>query len=128
VRILLDTHIVLWWHTADRRLERGARRLIESADDQVLVSRASLWEVAIKVSAGKLPADAEVFAKQVEEFGFSWLDITNTHLLKVAELPTVQNHKDPFDRLLVAQAMSEPLILLAADIRLARYGDLVRAV
>ena len=128
MRILLDTHIVLWWHTADRRLERGARQLIESADDEVLVSRASLWEVAIKVSAGKLPVEAEVFARQVEEFGFSWLDITNAHLLQVAHLPSVQNHEDPFDRLLVAQAMSEPLILLTADARLARYGDLVRVL
>jgi len=128
VRILLDTQIALWWQTGDRRLERGARQFLESADDQVLVSRASLWELAIKVAVGKLPVNLRLFATQVEEFGFSWLEITSAHLFKVAELPALPNHKDPFDRLLVAQARTEPLILLTADARLGQYGDLVRVV
>jgi PIN domain nuclease of toxin-antitoxin system len=128
VRVVLDTHIVLWWQTGNPRLSRDARQLVESASDEVMVSQASLWEVAIKISAGRLLVDLELFERQVEEFGFSWLDITNAHLLTVAELPKVPGHKDPFDRLLVAQAMTEPLILVTADARLARYGDLVRVV
>ena len=128
MRLLVDTHVALWWQTHDPRLERGARELVESADEGVLVSRVSLWELAIKVSVGKLRADLTTFARQVEELGFAWLDITNAHLLKVAELPVMRGHKDPFDRLLVAQAMSEPLILVTADSRLARYGDLIRVV
>ncbi len=127
MRILLDTQIALWWQSSDRRIDRRIRQFVESAD-QALVSRASLWEVAVKVSIGKLPVNVRSFAEQVEPFGFAWLEIADTHLFKVSELPFLPNHRDPFDRLLVAQALSEPLILLTADARLAAYGNFVRVV
>jgi len=125
--LLLDTQIALWWQTGARRLSRHARAALESERGDLWVSRASLWEVAIKVSAGKLPIDVSVFAAQVEEFGFRWLDIRNPHLLEVAGMP-LKGHRDPFDRLLVAQARVESLTLVTADRKLGRYGDFVRVV
>lgn len=128
MRLLVDTQIVYWWQTGNPRLDPRARQTIESSDGGVFVSRVSLWELAIKVSVGKLAADLSKFAREVEGLGFSWLEITNEHILKVLELPNFADHKDPFDRLLVAQSAAEPLILLTTDQRLARYGDLVRVV
>ena len=92
------------------------------------MSRASLWEMAIKVGLGKLRVDLIKFAHQVTTDGFLWLDIENRHILEVASLPYRDDHKDPFDRLLVAQSLSEPLILLTADTKLAGYGSTVRVV
>ncbi len=125
--LLLDTQIALWWHVDHPRLNRGARVIIESGSEDVWLSRGSLWEVAIKVSAGKLPLDIDSFTYQMPQFGFRWLDIRNAHLLEVAGMP-FEGHRDPFDRLLVAQARVESLTLLTADRKLTRYGDLVRVV
>jgi PIN domain nuclease of toxin-antitoxin system len=125
--LLLDTQIALWWQAGARRLSRGARAALESERGELWVSRGSLWEVAIKVSAGKLPIDVTVFAAQVEQFGFRWLDIRTAHLLEIAGMP-LEDHRDPFDRLLVAQARVESLTLLTADRKLARYGAFVQVV
>ena len=127
MRLLLDTHLVLWWQADSPRLPHEARSLVDQAD-VVFVSRASLWEVAIKVSIGKLRLDIETFAASVETTGFEWLDIRHAHLLSVATLPLFADHKDPFDRLLVAQSQSEPLLFLTADKNLARYGEIVRVL
>jgi PIN domain nuclease of toxin-antitoxin system len=89
---------------------------------------ASLWEIAIKVNQGKLKVDFPRFCQRVAADGFSWPPIENAHILQFADLPVFNDHKDPFDRLLVAQALSEPLILLTADAKLARYGTTVRIV
>ncbi|HEY0886193.1 MAG TPA: PIN domain nuclease, partial [Ramlibacter sp.] len=75
---------------------------------------------------GKVRIDLSAFAEQVESMGFTWLPIENAHILKLPALPTFDDHRAPFDRLLVAQSMSEPLILLTADGKLARYGSTVR--
>lgn len=125
--LLLDTHLVLWWQKGDVRIERRARAEVRDATGSIWVSRGSLWEVAIKAAARKLPVDVPVFAAQVEDFGFRWLDIKNQHLLDVAAMPAGA-HKDPFDRLLVAQARVEGLTLLTADQNLQHYGDFVRLV
>jgi PIN domain nuclease of toxin-antitoxin system len=87
-----------------------------------------LWEIAIKLSIGKLRLNIERFAGNVEKHGFEWLNIKNAHLLAMAALPLVDDHRDPFDRLLVAQSSSEPLLFLTADKRLARYGETVRVI
>ena len=100
---------------------------MESEPGEVWLSRGSLWEVAIKVASGKLPISAPDFAAQMEDFGFRWLQINNRHLLDIASMP-VGPHKDPFDRLLVAQARAEGLTFLTADPKLAQYGDFVRVV
>lgn len=128
MRLLLDTHLILWWVAGHPALSRQARELIERNDQGVFVSRASLWEMAIKVSLARLRVDLNKLVDTVEMQGFQWLDITNVHLLAVAALPIHDDHRDPFDRLLVAQSLSEPLILLTGDTKLARYGTTVRVL
>ena len=128
VSLLLDSQLAVWWQSGDRRLSPQARDLVSGADGDVLVSRATLWELTIKASSGKLRMDVTMFASRVDEMGFSWLSITNEHILRVADLTRHRDHKDPFDHMLVAQALSESLTLLTADRKLERYGDFVRVV
>ena len=113
MKLLLDTHAFLWFVTGDRRLSRRARRAIES--DGPLLSAASVWEPAIKASLGRLvlpaPVDEYVAEKQAE--GFSLLSIDWPHAAAVEKLPFF--HRDPFDRLLVAQALTERLPLVSSD-------------
>ncbi len=127
MRLLFDTQLVLWWEMGSPRLPVELSTLADEAD-VVFISQASLWEIAIKVSIGKLRLNIERFAGNIEKHGFEWLDIRNAHLLAVAALPLVDDHRDPFDRLLVAQSYSEPLLFLTADKRLARYGEMVRVL
>lgn len=127
MRLLLDTHLMLWWQTADRRLSDRARSLVDRAD-AVFFSRASLWEIAIKFSLGRLAVDLPEFCARVTAYGFHWLEIREAHLLEVGAMPTDSAHRDPFDRLLVAQSRTEPLLLLTADPALVRYGEQVRLV
>ncbi len=128
MRLLLDTHLALWWEANHPRLPKAAKELVRNEAEAVLVSRASLWEIAIKISIGRLKMDIAKFARNIERHGFEWLDIKNAHLLAVAALPAFDDHRDPFDRLLVAQSRTEPLVLLTADSFLARYGSTVRVV
>lgn len=128
MRYLLDTHYAFWWQTGDPRLSDKVRELVESNNEETFVSRASFWELTLKAGTGKLRINLPVFERQVEAMGFTWLPIENSHILQLAELPTFADHKDPFDRMLVAQSLSEPLILLTVDTKLARYGTTVRAV
>jgi PIN domain nuclease of toxin-antitoxin system len=127
VRLLLDTHFAFWWQTGDPHVTEEVRSVVEAADE-VVVSRVSLWELAIKAGLGKVRIDLPAFAEQVESMGFTWLPIENAHILKLPDLPTFDDHRDPFDRLLVAQSVSEPLIILTVDDKLARYGGTVRVV
>jgi PIN domain nuclease of toxin-antitoxin system len=120
--LLLDTQVVLWVLADHRRLSREARRLIDT--HQVLVSAASIWEIAIKASLRKLDADAAVVREAIGPSGFDELPVTGAHAARVAALPG--HHRDPFDRLLVAQAQIEGLVLLTADTQLQPYGGLVR--
>ena len=125
MRLLLDTHIFLWAVAGSAVLKPATRRLIESADE-VYVSAASLWEIAIKARLGKLDADPHALVTAIDESGFIELPVRAAHAAVVSELPL--HHNDPFDRLLVAQAMVEPLRLLTADAVLARYGELITLV
>lgn len=127
MRLLLDTHLLLWWLGWPERVPAAARQAV-SAAERVHVSHASLWEMAIKRSLGKLAVDLPALCRHVEADGFEWLPISADHLLAVAELPQHDDHRDPFDRLLVAQALTEPLLLMSADAKLARYGAMVRLV
>ena len=128
MRLLLDTQIALWWLTYPKRIVPSVREWVEQAEDGVFVSRASLWELAIKISLGKLRLDLPKFVRQAERDGFFWLSIDTRHLLAVAKLPIFDDHKDPSDRLLVAQSTTEPLILLTTDGKMSRYGSTVRVV
>jgi PIN domain nuclease of toxin-antitoxin system len=123
-RLLLDTQVVLWALAGHRRLPREARRLID--DHEAIVSAASIWEIAIKVSIGKLEADPAAVRLALEPSGFDELPVTGEHAARVALLPT--HHRDPFDRMLVAQCLVEGLVLLTVDGQLAPYGALVRIV
>jgi len=128
MRLLLDTHLVIWWEANHPKLSAIVIDLVRNQAEAVFVSRASLWEVAIKVSMGRLKLDIVKFTAQIEKQGFEWLDIKNEHLLTLSTLPTFDDHRDPFDRLLVAQSQTEPLLLLTADVTLGRYGTTVRVV
>ena len=124
MRLLLDTHLLLWALSTPEKLTTRARQRIESSE--VYASAASIWEISIKSALGKLEADPNEVLAGVEPAGFNHLTIVGGHAAKVAELPPV--HKDPFDRLLVAQARFEPMILLTDDEVLRAYGDLVELV
>jgi PIN domain nuclease of toxin-antitoxin system len=124
VRVLLDTHLLLWALGSPSKLSKKVRQRIESSE--VFASAASIWEISIKCALGKLEANpAEVLAG-IEPAGFNHLTIIGEHAAKVVELPPI--HKDPFDRLLVAQAWVEPMILLTDDDVLGGYGDFVEVV
>ena len=125
MRLLLDTHLFLWSVTDSPRLSAEARSSILAADE-VYVSAVSIWEVAIKAGLGKIQGDVRQLAEAIGGSGFVELPVTALHAATVAGLPP--HHRDPFDRLLVAQATTEPLILLTADAALLEYSDLVRLV
>lgn len=125
MKLLLDTHIYLWWLIDSPSLSRSARQMIPAAD-QVFVSVVSIWEAGIKWRAGKLPVSPEALVEGLNDNGMTTLPVSLNHTLQLCRLP--DHHRDPFDRMLVAQAMSEPMFLLTSDGALAEYGDLVRLV
>lgn len=112
MRLLVDSHVLLWHLLDDRRLTPGPTGRIEADDVEVLVSVASFWEIAIKSALGKLEAPEDL-PRRVEEFGFEPLAIAVEHAWAVRQLP--HHHRDPFDRLLIAQAQVEGLPILTAD-------------
>jgi PIN domain nuclease of toxin-antitoxin system len=122
MRLLLDTQVFVWAVMDSPRLTGEARRLMSEATE-VHVSAASVWEIAIKARLGKIDADPLRMAAAIEESGFLELPVTARHAAGVHRLPL--HHSDPFDRLLVAQAIAEPLHLVSADSMLSRYTDLV---
>jgi PIN domain nuclease of toxin-antitoxin system len=122
VRALLDTHAFLWWIAGDDRLSRRASRVIADVGNEVFVSAASIWEIAIKGRLGRLsiPGDPGKFiAGQIVENAFRGLPVVAGHALRVWELP--DHHHDPFDRMLVAQAQVEGLTLVSRDRHVAMY-------
>jgi len=119
VRILLDTHALLWWLDDDDRLGPRARGLIEDPGNDVLVSVASLWEMVVKLRVGKLEADIGEVAAAVRHDGFALLGMDVAHLLELAALPA--HHRDPFDHLLIAQAIAEDATFLSDDRHVPDY-------
>lgn len=123
MRLLLDTHAFLWWVDASDSLSRRARAAIASARNQCHLSLASGWEIAIKTSLGKLRIEGRLdrfLPEQIAENGFEALPIEIKHVARVARLPFL--HHDPFDRLLIAQALEDDLAVVTADRTFARYG------
>jgi PIN domain nuclease of toxin-antitoxin system len=118
VRLLLDTHVLLWALETPDSLKAEARGAIEHPRNPVLVSTASTWEMGIKIALGKLRVPNDLVA-QLREKRFTALPVTVEHGLQVGELPLL--HKDPFDRLLVAQAQLEGLTIVTRDPRIAQY-------
>jgi PIN domain nuclease of toxin-antitoxin system len=121
---LLDTHLLLWAMLQPAKLKPRARSLIEQ--NEVFVSSASIWEISIKSSLGKLEADPRVVLDALEPAGLRKLSVSGEHAAKLHQLPPL--HRDPFDRMLLAQALSEPLTLLTDDEVLGQYGEYVIVV
>ncbi|HXP38330.1 MAG TPA: type II toxin-antitoxin system VapC family toxin [Solirubrobacteraceae bacterium] len=119
MRLLPDTHAALWLLGGDERLSRRAERLLKDASNEVLLSAAVVWEVAVKRSLGKLDAPGG-FAELLLSAGAAPLGVSLEHAEAVAELPW--HHRDPFDRMLVAQADLEQAVLVTGDERLGAYG------
>ncbi len=119
MRLLLDTHVLLWWLANDETLGAKARKAIADTDNVVYVSAATMWEIVIKRSLGKLELP-DGWATIVEEQPLRRLPVTWRHAIEVAKLPPL--HRDPFDRMLVAQTIVEDLVLVTGDELLAKYA------
>jgi PIN domain nuclease of toxin-antitoxin system len=120
VRLLLDTHALLWWLADDQHLGSKARKLIEDPANDIFVSVASLWEITVKVRVGKLEADTEEISGAAIRDGFDLLGIEIPHLQTLAGLPL--HHRDPFDHLLIAQAITEDATFVSQDRNASSYG------
>lgn len=123
MKLLLDTHAFLWWVEGTPAVGRRARAAVSNPDNDVLFSIASCWELAIKLSLGKLRLAQSLerfIPEQLRLNGFSLLDVQLTHVVRVADLPF--RHRDPFDRLLVAQALEDDLTIVSADRVFRQYG------
>ncbi len=123
MRVLIDTHVFLWWVEGDRRLPAKARAALSDPDNECLFSLASVWELAIKAGLGKLRLALPVQRYVVEHVaanGFRLLDIRLPHVGRVEAL--AKHHRDPFDRLLIAQAMEEKLPVVTSDPLFTKYG------
>lgn len=120
--LLIDTHALLWFHDGDRRLSRKASRLMEAPDAALVISAASVWELAIKTSMRRLQLSVgvETYVATKISKGYTLWPITWEHAAGVAALPW--HHRDPFDRLLVAQALSEKCAVVTADRMFRKYG------
>jgi PIN domain nuclease of toxin-antitoxin system len=118
VRLLLDTHVLLWWLTDDGRLGPGIRSLLESRTTEATVSSVCVAEISIKSRLGKLPSQPDLL-EELEVQGFGELPFTHAHAVALQRLP--MHHRDPFDRMLVVQAQVERMTLVTADARCAVY-------
>ena len=128
MRLLLDTHLLIWAAGASKKISKAARRLIENPEHELLFSAASIWEIAIKAGLQRpdFQVDPRVFRRALLDNGYVELPITGEHAVNVDRLPVT--HKDPFDRMLVAQATAEGIVLLTTDETLARYPGPIRLV
>lgn len=120
MRLLIDTHVLLWWLADDRKLTRSARAIIANPENDVLVSAASLWEISIKVALGRLEVELDDLEHNIAANGFRSLPINYRHALTAGRLPAI--HRDPFDRMLIAQASVEELRVISHDKIFERYG------
>jgi len=128
VKFLFDTHVLLWAAGDPGRLSVETRSLIEDPNNNLLFSVASIWEIAIKRGLGRedFQVEPRMLRRGLLDNGYEELAITSEHVVAIDSLPNI--HKDPFDRLLIAQAMSEGIILLTSDDRLLQYGSPVQQV
>lgn len=120
MRILLDTHALLWWLAGDNALGERARAQIEEPENSIFVSAASLWEIAIKQGLGKIEIDLAEIEKEIAHQGMVRLGIEADHLIELTSLPA--HHRDPFDRMLISQARAGDMPLMTADAQIAPYS------
>jgi PIN domain nuclease of toxin-antitoxin system len=128
MKLLLDTHILLWAAGQPESLPAAARKLMKNPENELVFSAASIWEIAIKCGLGRddFEVDARLLRRGLLDNGYLELAITSEHTVAIGGLPTI--HKDPFDRLLVAQSMVEGITLLTSDPLVAQYPAPVRRV
>lgn len=121
MRYLLDTQILIWLFIDPQKIPTKVMQILKNMDNDIFVSNASIWEIAIKTSIRKLilPFELKNIVKEISEMSIIILDITSEHLIKVADLPF--HHKDPFDRLIISQALLENIPLISADINFKQY-------
>lgn len=128
MKLLLDTHVLLWAAGQPQRLSAAARKLLNSPQNELLFSAASLWEITIKHTLGRddFRVDPRVLRRGLLDNGYTELPISSQHSVSIDSLPPI--HRDPFDRLLLAQALTEGITLVTSDARLVLYGGPVRMV
>ncbi|MBA3564140.1 MAG: type II toxin-antitoxin system VapC family toxin [Gammaproteobacteria bacterium] len=126
MRILLDTHIWIWWMAGEEHVPRRARNLIRDVGNSIFISAATIWEIAIKAAMRRIEVDPAAAHAVIQQSGFKELQVTGEHAVHVSQLPL--HHGDPFDRMLVAQSLVEPMRLLTHDKALARYGETILLV
>jgi PIN domain nuclease of toxin-antitoxin system len=122
MEVLLDTHVLIWFLNGDRKLTKKAKELIEDSNNSKIISIASIWEIAIKLSLGKFKFKEgfKKFLEMVEENGFEILPISFDHALIVSNLEFL--HRDPFDRIIIAQCKSENLTFITRDSNIKKYN------
>lgn len=125
MNLLLDTHVALWAITDSPKLSKKAREMIESPKSVVWLSAATVWEIAIKHSLGRgdMPVSGQDAMRYFRESGYRFLPVEPEHAAAIEDLPA--HHRDPFDRILIAQALVEPMRLLTHDPVVARYSDTI---
>lgn len=128
MNLLLDTHVALWAITDSPKLSKKAREMIESPKSVVWLSAATVWEIAIKHSLGRgdMPVSGQDAMRYFRESGYRFLPVEPEHAAAIEDLPA--HHRDPFDRILIAQALVEPMRLLTHDPVVARYSDTIIAI
>jgi PIN domain nuclease of toxin-antitoxin system len=128
MNLLIDTHLLLWAAATPERLSKEASSLIQDRDNRLYFSAVSIWEITIKHGLGRVDfrVDPALLRRGLVENGYDELPVTSTHAIEIGRLPAM--HKDPFDRMLVAQAGSEGLLLLTSDTHVARYPGPIRLV
>ena len=122
MRYLLDTHVLLWWHGNDHSLPAPVRTALMAPESELFLSAVSVWEISIKLGLGKLRLAmplADLLETETRINGLQMLAITAWHALRISDFPAI--HADPFDRMLIAQAIHEDLTLVSADAQIARY-------
>jgi hypothetical protein len=128
MKFLLDTHILLWAAGSPEKLSQQAKSIIEESENELFFSAASLWEISIKIGLGRddFIVDARVLRRALIDNGYQELSITGLHSVSVEDLPVI--HKDPFDRILLSQAMVEGFTLLTSDKTIAQYSGPIKLV
>lgn len=126
MKLLLDSHILVWLAAMSTKLPAQARLLIEDTDNSLFFSAASIWELSVKHALGRddIPVHPRVLYRALLDNGFKELPVTSEHAFALEALPPI--HKDPFDRILIAQALSEGMLLLTSDETIARYKGPIR--
>jgi len=120
MRLLLDTHILLWWVMADRRLSKSLVGILSSQENDIAVSAATLWEIAIKRTLGRIDVDLDELLSSMAADGFAELPVRFAHTLRLESLP--RHHDNPFDRILIAQSIAEGRRLVTTDDKILAYA------